>query len=104
MSGPVHCVVIIVYMADASRIVWGALTSPVSVRRAGGISWDSSGCQARSRIPGAESQGWACESSARGPKLPAQKQNSFSLGGCRLSKSQFSHTDPGVTSEPKCET
>lgn len=47
-----HCVVIIVYMADASRIVWGALTSPVSVRCAGGISWDSS----EGARPGAESQ------------------------------------------------
>lgn len=32
-----HCVVIIVYMADAPRIVWGALTSLVSVGCAGGI-------------------------------------------------------------------
>lgn len=37
MSGPVHCVVIIIYMADAPRIVWGALTFLVWVSCAGGI-------------------------------------------------------------------
>ena len=63
------------------------------------ISWVSS----EGARPEAESLEWACKSSARGPKLPAQKQNSFSLEGCRLSKSQFSHRDGGVTSETKCE-
>ena len=37
MSGPVHCVVIITYMADAPRIVWGALMFLVSVSCASGI-------------------------------------------------------------------
>lgn len=37
MSGPVHCVVIIIYMADAPRIVWGALTFSVLARCAGRI-------------------------------------------------------------------